>query len=377
MPPASDRNFITIILVPHSSRPARSWRVNGLLAVGLSLVSLVILAYLLLHVWRMGTINEGLRRQVSHLAQYEEICRRQERELQTLKEQATVLQRQLFKLEELQQQTRSILEGGEPRASLVEEPPSPRPTSGTGGRSEGAYAAAAQARGALLGRGSLPSRSGAVVPRPDGGSTTGLSTAASATDFQAEAAQLGQELQLGLQRAEHAAKGLRALNAALSLRRRFLDEIPLGWPVRGRITSGFGPRRSPVNGRREIHPAVDIAGEHGAPVAVTGRGTVVAAAWRPALGRTVIVDHGYGHRTLYGHLQRILVRPGDTVGDGAFIGTVGSTGLSTGPHLHYEVQVNGRQVDPLPYILWSPGATLPPLADAVLQELLSTAAETG
>ena len=126
---------------------------------------------------------------------------------------------------------------------------------------------------------------------------------------------------------------------------------PSGVPVRtSNITSGFGSRWHPILGGYRFHTGLDLAAPLGAAVAATSPGTVVVAGWCGGYGQCVTIDHGGGVLTLYGHLSRIDVAPGQTVGRGQSIGLVGSTGRSTGPHLHYEVRVNGQPVDPSAYL---------------------------
>lgn len=134
---------------------------------------------------------------------------------------------------------------------------------------------------------------------------------------------------------------------------RFLDRqarTPAIWPAAGWLSSLFGPRRHPVTGQYEFHWGVDVAAAMGAPVVATAQGVVTLAGRLGSYGLTVVVDHGYGLRTLYAHLSRIRVRPGQWVARGEVLGMVGSTGLSTGPHVHYEVHREGRPVDPLPFL---------------------------
>jgi len=119
-----------------------------------------------------------------------------------------------------------------------------------------------------------------------------------------------------------------------------IRHIPLKTPVFGAQfdrTSGFGPRVDPFTGRYSFHPGVDFAGPWGATVSSTAPGTIVWAGARGGYGNLVEIDHGYGIHTRYGHLSAILVRVGAKVGKGAPIGRLGSTGRSTGPHVHYEV----------------------------------------
>lgn len=119
------------------------------------------------------------------------------------------------------------------------------------------------------------------------------------------------------------------------------------WPVRGPVVSGFGMRLHPILRIRRMHNGVDIAARWGSPIRAAGPGNVVYTGWFGGFGKMVLIDHGSGVSTLYAHMSRILVRPGQRVASGEVIGRVGSTGLSTGPHLHFEIRVNGRPVDPL------------------------------
>jgi murein DD-endopeptidase MepM/ murein hydrolase activator NlpD len=120
-----------------------------------------------------------------------------------------------------------------------------------------------------------------------------------------------------------------------------------GMPVlSGTITSGFGMRRHPLLGTSLPHAGVDLAARVGSPVVATGDGTVSTAAWAGGYGLLVAVEHGRGRQTRYAHLSRLNVAAGQRVRQGDVIGFVGSTGRSTGPHLHYETRVNGRPINP-------------------------------
>jgi murein DD-endopeptidase MepM/ murein hydrolase activator NlpD len=123
------------------------------------------------------------------------------------------------------------------------------------------------------------------------------------------------------------------------------------WPVRGPITSDFGPRGRSAR----IHSGVDIGAEPGTPCRIAAAGTVVFAGWKNGYGKTIIVDHGDRIQTLYGHLSKIGVSRGQPVEQGAVLGSTGTTGHVSGPHLHYEILVNGRPVDPGPYLAAAPG----------------------
>ena len=119
------------------------------------------------------------------------------------------------------------------------------------------------------------------------------------------------------------------------------------WPARGIFTSGFGMRHHPLFGIWHLHTGVDIAATWGIPVLAAAEGRVLYAGWFGGYGKIVVIDHGGGISTLYGHLSSLLVVAGDEVRRGQPVGRVGSTGYSTGPHLHFEVRVNGRPVDPV------------------------------
>lgn len=122
------------------------------------------------------------------------------------------------------------------------------------------------------------------------------------------------------------------------------------WPVNGTVTSGFGWRIHPILGRRIFHTGIDIAAPSGTPIWAADAGKVIYATWVSGYGNTVALDHGRGISTLYAHQSSIAVGYGQTVTKGQVIGYVGSTGYSTGPHLHFEVRVNGSPVDPMGYL---------------------------
>ena len=130
-----------------------------------------------------------------------------------------------------------------------------------------------------------------------------------------------------------------------------LASTPSVWPTRGWLTSRFGKRRDPFTGRIQMHRGIDIANRVGTDVIAPADGIVTRIAGMATLGRVVEISHGYGIRTRYGHLSKVLVRVGQKVKRGDVIAKMGNSGRSTGPHLHYEVIANGVHVNPLRYIL--------------------------
>ena len=127
---------------------------------------------------------------------------------------------------------------------------------------------------------------------------------------------------------------------------------PTVWPVIGKLEGGFGGRRNPFGGGSyEFHSGQDIEADMGAPIVSGASGKVSFVGWQNGYGQLIVIDHGGGLTTRYGHLSHIDVELGQILSRGQFIGRVGSTGRSTGPHLHYEVRINDQAVNPLQYLL--------------------------
>lgn len=126
---------------------------------------------------------------------------------------------------------------------------------------------------------------------------------------------------------------------------------PAGLPVRAsNVSSGFGTRWHPLLGGYRFHAGIDLVAPAGTQILATSPGVVTEAGWCGGYGLCVTIDHGDGYHTLYGHLSGLEVSAGQRVQSGQRLGQVGSTGQSTGPHLHYEVRINGRPIDPRPYL---------------------------
>jgi len=123
--------------------------------------------------------------------------------------------------------------------------------------------------------------------------------------------------------------------------------LPTMWAHLGKINNEFGFRRNPFGGRSyEFHPGMDIDGERGDPIASPANGTIISAGFKGGYGNMVEIDHGNGLVTRYGHMSKVEATAGDTVQRGQLIGYVGSTGRSTGPHLHYELRLNDKPINP-------------------------------
>jgi murein DD-endopeptidase MepM/ murein hydrolase activator NlpD len=146
-------------------------------------------------------------------------------------------------------------------------------------------------------------------------------------------------------------QSLQELSLAAEQKSSRWSATPSIWPVKGWVTSGFGPRVSPFTEKPAWHDGLDIGAAANAPVQAPAQGRVTAVGFDPKLGNVVKVDHGFGIETLYGHLAKALVKEGQRVKRGEVVGLVGSSGLATGPHLHYMVKVHGQALDPVKYIL--------------------------
>ena len=147
-------------------------------------------------------------------------------------------------------------------------------------------------------------------------------------------------------------ESLRALERFVANAGRVLTSLPSRWPVRGPVNSDFGPRLSPWSDSvGERHSGLDIGAARGASVTAPAPGTVVFTGSHAEYGIALVLDHGNDIKTLYGHLSRVDVAPGQTIERGQVVARTGNTGRSSGPHLHYEIQVAGKAVNPRLY-LW-------------------------
>ncbi len=146
-------------------------------------------------------------------------------------------------------------------------------------------------------------------------------------------------------------QSLQELQAYFSGQKSLLGSVPSVWPTRGWVTSDFGSRVDPYTSERVMHAGLDIAGPHGKEIVAPSEGTVVFAGLEGGYGNVLVIDHGYGIKTRYGHLASIKVKAGERVKRGDLIAAMGNTGRSTGPHLHYEVRVNGIAQNPRKFIL--------------------------
>ncbi len=153
------------------------------------------------------------------------------------------------------------------------------------------------------------------------------------------------------QKAERIAKNLDTLTAFFEDQVLQLASTPTIWPTKGYMSSSYGWRDDPFTGKRAFHHGIDIATHHGNPIYATADGTVIQAVTDKIGGKTVKIKHMFGYVTIYCHMNKFLVKVGQQVKRGDTIGLVGSTGKARGPHVHYEVQLNGKEKNPYYYLL--------------------------
>lgn len=316
----------TVLIIPNYHGRVTNLRVPGWLlkmAVGATVAILAVSTYLFVS-------NLQLRSKAKHYEKLKVANRRQQQEIMRLKQEAEIIRDKIQTVEELGRQVRELV--GLP------------PGKGTSSLDEGAGS---------MGGGDIPGRvPGAVDGPPQGPQRGGNSGTARVLDFGVdEWLEISGEIATGFDELnsllEQQMASLEKLKTDVISRRQYLAALPTRWPVRGIITSRFGYRQSPFGGGKEFHEGLDIAASIGTPIIAAGNGRVIFAGWYTGYGRTVIIDHGYGYRTQYSHASSILVMRGKTVGRGELIARVGSTGRSTGPHLHFTISVNGKPVDPL------------------------------
>lgn len=189
----------------------------------------------------------------------------------------------------------------------------------------------------------------AQLSRPKSDMLAGIGGAPE-TDATTDFASLQKQIDQIVQAIDLRRESQEEIQAFLSDQRSLLASKPKGWPSRGWMTSGFGMRRSPFSGKPKMHEGLDIAASIGTPVYATADGIVSQAETVAGYGKLVVIDHGYGYKTYYGHNSKIQVKVGQKVRRSDRIASVGNTGSSTGAHLHYEVRLNGVPLNPRKYL---------------------------
>lgn len=336
------RRFFTVMVVPHTEKAVLSFRIpTYAVEAFFALVGAAVIAALL-----FTNSYQKLTAQVQELQHLRQLTQEQRGQLENLTREAEAVRESLRRVEELEQQVRRMIQtdgsdSGQARVATL-QPADPRTRRAAPDLPPGEEP---------LGPPALGGPPGPALPSA---TLAGLYATPAGTPPQALPDGKAQAVRADLQEAQAAGRNLLEsldqLRKAYAEQQAFLRSKPSGLPASGEITSHFGSRTNPYGWGTEFHPGLDVAAPHGAPVWATADGVVKFAGWDGAYGLKVEIDHGHGFSTVYGHSSRLLVEVGDRVQRGQTIGLTGSTGRSTGPHVHYEVRVYGRLADPLNYI---------------------------
>jgi murein DD-endopeptidase MepM/ murein hydrolase activator NlpD len=325
---------LTLMIVPHSERPSLSLHIPlWVIPTSIALVLLLIFGFVYL-----AASHHSLSARISELEQGQDVQHVREREMRltilsqqeevtSLTEAVERFRAGMLEIESLSRQIRELMGLGDTviTATATAEPTSYYMQGGQGGAELGDYS---------------------------------MSLAVEA-NYEIEAMQSllperTQELGLLLDalgvRMERIAPERREDPEELERQLRLLAAAPQLWPLEGEITSEFGYRVLPSKGYMEFHQGIDIGSWYGGQVKATKAGEVVFAGWRPGLGWTLVLEHEMGFSTVYGHNSWYFVDPGDVVGEGEIIALSGDSGITTGPHLHYEIHLNDIPMDPMIYL---------------------------
>ena len=303
----ADKTF-TLIVVPDHSSQVKRYRIHKRYLVQLGVVALVLFSLATaatvhyFSVARDAGENRGLREENLAL----------KGQLKSIRERIDHIGTTLDRVERFDQKLRAITLLSDPQRNLAMGPTETEP--------------------------------GTAVPSSGDNQFTRLTTSENPRALSSRLDKLSAE-------ATRQEQSLQELQAYFQDQKSLLASTPSTWPVRGWVTSDFGQRLDPYTADRVMHAGLDIAGPHGKEVAAPSDGTVVFAGLEGGYGNVLVIDHGYGIKTRYGHLASIKVKPGDKLKRGQIIAAIGNTGRSTGPHLHYEVRVNGLQQNPRKFIL--------------------------
>jgi len=324
--PRKDRNVFTIMIVPHSETKVFTFRLSTLWFQVICYTFVCLFLFMMI----LARSYQTMAADMWELEQLRLVNREQREQIDLLVQETTVLQQRMIELEELEQQVREMMELESYRgdSGAVASLPS------GAGEDLAALATTASVGGTGGGAGgTLPQTGGATLV-----SRMAIQEALGALDI----------LESVDERMSAKGRSLTELRARIAENMSYEASRPSIWPVHGYITSGYGYRLTVFG--YEYHQGLDIAARTGTPIVATADGTVVFAGWNNGYGNTVVVEHGHGFTTVYGHCSKMAVSLGDRVKRGEVIAFIGDTGRSTGPHIHYEVRINGRRVNPVYYL---------------------------
>lgn len=299
-------NHATFMYIPESESKVVSLRIPLWLPKALAVLLVLLIAGTSASLYMLNSMNERYSSSKDAISKLAAVNQSQKQEIQNLQNDAVQIQQQLEENMKALEQIKEVV--GIKKPSTVKEAPKPP----------------------------QPAPAGASKNTSD---NTSVQLQQIKTSYKELSTQLLSQRQL-----------IDSSMASVKKQVAFLNARPSITPVNSHVSDTFGYRRNPFTNRgSEFHKGMDFSGQIGTPVKATGDGVVIFAGWQSGFGKVVIISHGYGITTLYGHNSRLLVEKGDKVKKGQTISKMGSTGRSTGPHVHYEVHVNGKVVNPSKY----------------------------
>ncbi|MCM2323010.1 MAG: M23 family metallopeptidase [Oligoflexia bacterium] len=326
--------FFTLLIVPEKTSNVRkivvpSWLAKGL-ALSLALFVLIATVMLLDYWYVMSQIGENKQLRMEN--------RRLRQQVQVFKNKVATIEDTMERVKTFATRLK-VITNIEDRGNLLQSLNGKLPDSATNIGEN----ASSRVR-------PLAAPASAETPSPSGATAAAAETPED-LQLRREYEELDERFSLLNRESLFAEQTLQDLYELLADQKAFLAALPTRKPAVGYFTNGFGIRRSPFGGRVKMHEGLDIANRPGTTIKAPADGVVNFASSKAGYGLTLILDHGYGLETWYAHTQKILVSKGQKIRRGDSVAQLGNSGRSTGPHLHYEVRVNGYPVDPLSYIL--------------------------
>ncbi len=304
---------ISLLIIPHSKEVRQINVATWIPRFSLCLVSMILLIFVYSS-YKLYDSYNSLRQDYSEkihkLSTLEELSQQQKNEIDSLRLMTAEVQEKLDSINDLQETVRNLVG--------LEE---------TFGNSQ---------ENKLQSKDIFPSRGGPSYRRNN-------PTNFDKSDFEIQINELSSLL-------DKSSEELNILINDVEDKLKYLDAKPNLMPTTGKITSGFGYRKNPFGRGREFHSGIDIGNNSGTKIKAAGSGVVTFAGYNSGYGRYLIISHGYGYQSVYGHNRKLLVKVGDKVKKGQIISEMGSSGRSTGPHLHFEIKLNGNPIDPMKVI---------------------------
>lgn len=294
------KEHFTFVVIPHSGKGTKQFQLNKFLLYSIFTSFTVLCISLVVLFYTFISTKYALHASLNHLHQLQEINEKQALEISELKNRTSTIHEKLNTLGELEQKIRSMV-----GLKMSGNSSSLKPTSRSFYRN-------------------IPSSD----PSP-------LALEDTDIDLDVLAAEMDSKI-------ENLAELIHDVDGQL----KAIDALPDAMPAEGKITSKFGYRISPFTGRRQFHHGIDIANDQGTDIVAAGTGIVTFSGWNAGYGKTIIISHGNGYRSVYAHNSENLVEVGQKVKKGDMIAKMGNTGRSTGPHLHFEIHYKGEQIDP-------------------------------